>query len=103
MPRPLDHDEITHQMAEHQRWTAEDSLVGRFECDSFATAIKLVNAVAAEAEQMDHHPDIDIRYDTVVLNLVTHSEGGITQYDVELAVRADQAYEDLMTGKGNGD
>ncbi|HIT75328.1 MAG TPA: 4a-hydroxytetrahydrobiopterin dehydratase [Candidatus Avipropionibacterium avicola] len=103
MPRPLDHDEIAHQIAEHQRWSVEDTLVGRFECDGFATAIQLVNAVAAEAEEMNHHPDIDIRFDTVVLNLLTHSEDGITQLDIELAMRADQAYERLMAGKGNGD
>ena len=46
-----------------------------------------VNQIAAEAEEMDHHPDIDIRWDTVELVLCTHSAGGLTQLDVELAHR----------------
>jgi len=79
-------------MIEHQNWHADSALVGRFEFDGFADAIRFVDEVAAEAEDMDHHPDIDIRFDTVTLTLSTHSEGGITQLDVELAHRAQQIH-----------
>ena len=53
----------------------------------FADALAYVNAVGALAEEMDHHPDIDIRWNTVTLRLSTHSAGGLTQLDLELARR----------------
>jgi 4a-hydroxytetrahydrobiopterin dehydratase len=55
----------------------------------FTDALDYVNSVGALAEQMDHHPDIDIRYNTVTLRLSTHSAGGITELDLELARRID--------------
>ena len=53
----------------------------------FAAALAFVNQVGDEAEQMNHHPDIDIRWNKVILVLSTHSEGGLTQADIELATR----------------
>lgn len=53
----------------------------------FVQAMKFVNRVAAMAEDADHHPDIDIRYNRVKLGLVTHSAGGITAKDAEMAAR----------------
>jgi 4a-hydroxytetrahydrobiopterin dehydratase len=50
-----------------------------------------VNRVAALAEAADHHPDIDIRWNRVMLVLSTHSEGGVTSRDIRLARRIDQA------------
>ena len=55
----------------------------------FAEALAYVNAVGALAEEMNHHPDIDIRWNTVTLRLSTHSAGGITGNDLELAARID--------------
>ena len=55
----------------------------------FAEALAFVNAVGALAEAMDHHPDIDIRFNTVTLRLSTHSAGGLTRLDLELARRID--------------
>ena len=55
----------------------------------FADAIAYVNAVGAMAERMDHHPDIDIRWNTVTLRLSTHTAGGITDLDMDLAGRID--------------
>lgn len=52
---------------------------------SFLEAIGLVNRIAALAERADHHPDIDIRWRRLELGLVTHSAGGITGKDLELA------------------
>jgi 4a-hydroxytetrahydrobiopterin dehydratase len=56
----------------------------------FAAALAYVNAVGALAEAADHHPDIDIRWNTVTLVLSTHSEGGLTDKDVTLAAAIDQ-------------
>lgn len=53
--------------------------------DSFLAGIDAVRRVGEHAERKDHHPDIDIRRRTVTFALVTHSEGGITKNDVEMA------------------
>lgn len=57
--------------------------------NGFAGALEWVNRVGALAEAANHHPDIDIRWDTVTLRLSTHSAGGITQADLDLAERID--------------
>jgi 4a-hydroxytetrahydrobiopterin dehydratase len=59
----------------------------RLRLPSFLAAVELVNRVAATAEQMNHHPDIDLRWRMVTFGLSTHSVGGITELDVELARR----------------
>ena len=56
---------------------------------SFAEAIAFVGRLAELAEQENHHPDIQISYRTVTIRWTTHSEGGITDRDRELAARSD--------------
>ena len=58
-------------------------------CSSFAAALDFVMAVGRLAEEADHHPDIDIRWRTVRLALVTHDAGGITELDLALARAVD--------------
>jgi 4a-hydroxytetrahydrobiopterin dehydratase len=71
---------------EDQAWKRDgNSLVAEFEFKDFAEAMQFVNRVAEMAESVDHHPDIDIRWNKVRLVLSTHSEGGITQKDLDLA------------------
>ena len=60
-----------------------------YERDDFAGAIALVRQIADVAEEMDHHPDLDIRWNTVIVVLCTHSAGGVTQLDIEAAHRLD--------------
>ena len=61
----------------------------KFEFEGFLGAIAFVNRVARAAQKADHHPDIDIRWDTVTLRLSTHSAGGLTQRDLGLAEAID--------------
>ena len=68
-------------------------------CPSFRDAIELVRRVADVAEELDHHPDIDIRYRTVHLTLWTHDRGGVTEFDLEAARRIDRL---LAADSGNG-
>lgn len=68
---------------------AGDTIVRKFRFDTFAAGIRFVDKVAVLADAADHHPDIDIRYTTVTLTLATHSEGGITRKDLELAAKID--------------
>jgi 4a-hydroxytetrahydrobiopterin dehydratase len=65
----------------------EDALVREFELPSFPAAIAFVDRLAELAEGENHHPDIDIRYRKVTVRWTTHSEGGITEKDRELAER----------------
>jgi 4a-hydroxytetrahydrobiopterin dehydratase len=62
-----------------------DEIVKTFTHADFAAAIAFVNRVAEAAEAANHHPDIDIRWNKVTLALSTHSQGGLTGADVNLA------------------
>ena len=62
-----------------------DVLVKSFPFQNFAAGVAFVNRVARVAEAADHHPDLDLRYAKVVCHLTTHSAGGITQKDLDLA------------------
>jgi 4a-hydroxytetrahydrobiopterin dehydratase len=71
-------------------WTETGGALERtFELASFADAIAFVNRVAELAERENHHPDIAIAYKKVTLRWSTHSAGGITERDRELAARSD--------------
>jgi 4a-hydroxytetrahydrobiopterin dehydratase len=56
----------------------------------FAAALAWVNEVGRLAEQRNHHPDINISWNTVTLRLTTHSAGGLTSADVDLAADIDK-------------
>jgi 4a-hydroxytetrahydrobiopterin dehydratase len=55
----------------------------------FDGSVAFVNALAAEANEMDHHPDLSISWDTVEVSITSHSAGGLTENDFELARRID--------------
>jgi 4a-hydroxytetrahydrobiopterin dehydratase len=72
-------------------WNLKHETIGKqYAWSSFPDAIKFVNQVADLAEQADHHPDILINYRRVTLTLSTHSEGGITQKDIDLAAQIEK-------------
>lgn len=91
MTRLLTDDEIDRQLAELPAWSRAGgqtpAIVATYELLDFVGAVAFVNRVANEAEEMNHHPDLDIRWNKVTLVLSTHSEGGLTQLDIELAHR----------------
>ena len=67
-----------------------DVLTKTFTWPTFAQGIAFVTRVAKAADQMNHHPDIDIRYTKVTFALSTHDAGGITERDLELAREIEQ-------------
>ncbi|MEU5565900.1 4a-hydroxytetrahydrobiopterin dehydratase [Micromonospora musae] len=72
-------------------WSGDPTGISRsVELADFPAAIAVVDRVAETAEQLDHHPDIDIRWRTVTFRCVTHSVGGVTRRDVDLARRIDE-------------
>ena len=73
-------------------WVREgDAIRKTFTFGKFADGIRFVDRVAIAADAMDHHPDIDIRYTTITLTLSTHSAGGLTAKDFDLAAKVDAA------------
>ncbi|MBK5227259.1 MAG: 4a-hydroxytetrahydrobiopterin dehydratase [Actinobacteria bacterium] len=90
----LDDEEIQQRLDELGDWEREGEEIHKvFEFDDFKGAIDFVNEVARLAERYDHHPDIDIRWNKVRLVLSTHSEGGLTPWDFDLANDIEQTIE----------
>jgi 4a-hydroxytetrahydrobiopterin dehydratase len=90
----LDDEEIQQRLDELGDWEREGEEIHKvFEFDDFKGAIGFVNEVARLADRYDHHPDIDIRWNKVRLSLTTHSEGGLTPWDFDLANDIEQTIE----------
>ena len=83
---------------QHLNWSREgDVLVTTVKLHDFAAALAFVNIVGAAAEAANHHPDIDIRWNTVRLALTTHDSGGITLLDLALAGAIDRMRPDVRS------
>lgn len=86
----LSDDEINTRLADLPAWAATTAggtaaITATFEFSDFADALAFVNQVGHEAEQINHHPDIDIRWNKVTLVQSSHSAGGVTAADFEVA------------------
>ncbi|MGH3578194.1 MAG: 4a-hydroxytetrahydrobiopterin dehydratase [Mycobacterium sp.] len=82
----LTDEQVDAALPELNGWQrAEGALRRSIQFPSFLAGIDAVRRVAEHAEAKDHHPDIDIRWRTVAFALVTHSAGGITQNDIDMA------------------
>ncbi|MEJ8280497.1 4a-hydroxytetrahydrobiopterin dehydratase [Pseudonocardia spirodelae] len=80
--------EITDALQKLPGWERDgDSLVRTATLPDFEAAVAVVDRVADDAEAADHHPDIDIRYNRLTFRLSTHSEGGLTAKDTDLAAQ----------------
>jgi 4a-hydroxytetrahydrobiopterin dehydratase len=88
-PRLLSAEEVRRRLADlpGAHPGRAGTLEMRLRAPSFTEAVRLIALVAEDAEQMDHHPDVDLRWRDVTFTVSTHSEGGLTQLDVELAHR----------------
>jgi 4a-hydroxytetrahydrobiopterin dehydratase len=86
----LTEEQIGRELENLPDWSRTDdqpALTATYEFVDFQSALDFVNQVGREAELLNHHPDIDIRWNKVTLVLSTHSAGGLTHLDVELAHR----------------
>lgn len=92
----LSADEIEAGLAGLNGWAGDTTGIRRtYAAPDFPAAIALVRAVADEAEALNHHPDMDIRWRTVHFTVATHSAGGVTGTDLELAARIDAAAAEI--------
>lgn len=92
-------DEQIHSSLESlDGWVYDGSAISKeFKRSSFGDAVSLVVRVGFAAEAADHHPDIDIRYNVVRFALATHSQGGVTVRDIDLATEIDK----VASGEGS--
>jgi 4a-hydroxytetrahydrobiopterin dehydratase len=84
----LSDDEIEQRLQGLDGWSREgDAISKQFELDDFQGSVRFVNRLTPVAEEMNHHPDLSISWNKVTVSITTHSEGGLTENDFELASR----------------
>jgi 4a-hydroxytetrahydrobiopterin dehydratase len=91
MAHVLTADDLATRLATLDGWSGDDRAIScSVDLPTFLAAIEVVNRVAEVAESMDHHPDIDIRWRTLTFTCSTHSAGGVTDKDFDLAHRINE-------------
>jgi 4a-hydroxytetrahydrobiopterin dehydratase len=84
----LSDEEIDERLSGLDGWERDgDAIRRQFELDDFKGSVDFVNRLTPEAEDMNHHPDLEISWNKVTVSITTHSEGGLTENDFELAGR----------------
>jgi len=82
--------EIEARLAEHPGWERQGKAIAKsFKRGDFVGSVNFVQSLLGPAEEMNHHPDLEISWDTVTVSLCTHSDGGVTAVDFELASKID--------------
>jgi 4a-hydroxytetrahydrobiopterin dehydratase len=95
MPRPprLSPDDVSAALSSLPLWSGgPDGIERTLKLPSFRAAAEAVSVIADVAEQLDHHPDMDLRWTKVRVAVSTHSAGGLTELDLQLARRVDLLY-----------
>jgi 4a-hydroxytetrahydrobiopterin dehydratase len=83
-------DAIAERLEALEGWTRDgDAIVKEFENDDFVGSVRFVDAVVEPAEEMGHHPDLEVSWSTVKVSITNHAAGGLTEADFELARRID--------------
>lgn len=91
MPQMLTAEQVSEALGGLEGWSGDTEAITRTaELPSFPAAIAAVDKVAVVAEELNHHPDIDIRWRKVTFTCTTHSAGGVTDKDLELAGRINE-------------
>jgi len=86
----LDDSEIEARLSGLSGWQRSGEAIARsFSCGDFVGSVRFVESLVEPAEAMGHHPDLEISWDKVTVTISTHSEGGLTANDFELAEKVD--------------
>jgi len=86
----LSQSEIEDKLTGLSGWERSGAAIAKtFERGDFVGSVKFVDSLVEPAEAMNHHPDLEISWDKVTVTLSTHSEGGLTAADFELAAKID--------------
>ncbi len=79
-------------------WSKRAKIITRtFKFEGFLASMDFVNRIARKAQKLNHHPDIDIRFNQVNLKLTTHDKGGLTEKDFSLARQCDEVFTKIFT------
>lgn len=88
----LSDDDISRALVQLEGWARNGNEISRtVRFPEFMAGIRFINRVAELAEGVDHHPDIDIRYRNVKFTLLTHDQGGLTEKDIGIARKINDA------------
>jgi len=94
----LSDEEVKLHLEGLKGWKVDDGMLQkRFKFKGFMAGMRFVNQVAEVAEEMDHHPDIYIRFGLITISLITHSAQGLTKLDFEQATRVDASFDQSTT------
>jgi 4a-hydroxytetrahydrobiopterin dehydratase len=98
----LAEDEVTRRLTDlHPGWRGSaEALTRSIEFADFVTAVEFVNRLAPRCEEINHHPDLAIRWRWVDVALSTHSAGGVTDLDTQLAGIVDEVAAELPLASG---
>ena len=92
----LKNEEIIHQLKDLDDWKYTDnSLTRSYKLDSFMDVMSFANLVSDKSEEINHHPKMIIDYNNITFILTTHSEGGVTKLDFDLASFINNIYYEL--------
>ncbi len=87
---PLSEQEVDARLTEHPGWERDGRAITKsFKRADFVGSVNFAASIVEPAESMNHHPDLEISWDTVKISLSTHSDGGVTANDFELAAKID--------------
>ncbi|MEO7717066.1 MAG: 4a-hydroxytetrahydrobiopterin dehydratase [Capsulimonas sp.] len=93
----LPETEVLDHLKRVPLWSRKDGVLTRtFEFKDFTQALQFVNQAGETAESINHHPDIDIRYNKVTFRITTHDSGGLTIHDFELAAASDDFADTIL-------
>jgi 4a-hydroxytetrahydrobiopterin dehydratase len=82
--------EVDERLAGLSGWELAGKAIRKsFACGDFVGSVRFLGSLVSPAESMNHHPDLEISWDTVTVTISTHSEGGLTGADFELAEKVD--------------
>jgi len=86
----LSEEEIGGRLGDLHGWERKGEAIAKsFDRGDFVGSVKFVDSLVEPAEEMNHHPDIEISWSEVTVTISTHSEGGLTENDFELAKKVD--------------
>jgi len=86
----LSDSEIEEKLGEADGWSRDgDAITKTFQNEDFVGSVKFVDSLVEPAEDMGHHPDLELSWDKVTVRITNHAEGGLTANDFELAKRID--------------
>ena len=86
----LDDQQIKEKLSALDGWErSDDAITKTFERGEFVGSVDFVKSIVEPAEDMNHHPDLELSWDKVKVTITNHAEGGLTESDFELAKRID--------------